>query len=287
MNGALLNRLMTSALLIGGGSLLLLDQHGRIELDGEWLVSHLWPLILIYIGMRGLLSGRESVGVKLGSLALIGIGGLLLWNRLTSWDIRIGDFLPYALPIGFIAAGLILLSRGSRSGRDANAEGGHAAHSSGADAREQPASSVAAEGGPASSSGGTAASGNAATDSTAARGYASGRGTAAGGVAGSSLFGDTELDLTREQLPEGEPVYQISHLFGNVKVLVPADANLGIRLVGSSLAGGFYMETRSSSGLLRSIDWITANYDQKPKRVLVKVSLLFGDVRVERKQPYT
>jgi lia operon protein LiaF len=98
----------------------------------------------------------------------------------------------------------------------------------------------------------------------------------------SHFIGDTVIDLTKAQIPYGETKINVSAFIGDVKVFVPADADLGISVSSSSLIGDMKVLQEKSGGFMSSITSMTPNFNETSKRIKLNVSVLIGDIRVNR-----
>lgn len=96
-----------------------------------------------------------------------------------------------------------------------------------------------------------------------------------------SLFiGDTVLDLTKAQIPFGETRLNISSFIGDVKVFVPNDRDLGIRVTTSSFIGDTKVIDRQEGGFFKNVKFETSYYQEAERRIRLNVSSFIGDVRI-------
>ncbi|RKP53982.1 hypothetical protein D7Z26_11370 [Cohnella endophytica] len=98
----------------------------------------------------------------------------------------------------------------------------------------------------------------------------------------SHFIGDTTLDLTKAQIPFGETKINISSFIGDVKVYVPNDIGIGIRVISSCLIGDVKVLEEKRGGLFNQMSVSTPGYADSDKRVVLVVSSLIGDVRVTK-----
>ncbi|MFC4305018.1 cell wall-active antibiotics response protein LiaF [Cohnella boryungensis] len=96
----------------------------------------------------------------------------------------------------------------------------------------------------------------------------------------SHFIGDTVLDLTKAQIPVGETRVYISSFIGDVKVYVPNDLSVGMKVVTSSLIGDVKVFDQKRGGLFNQTSVETSNFTDNDKRVVLIVSSFIGDVRV-------
>jgi lia operon protein LiaF len=117
MNQHFLNKTIWGLVLIGAGVLFLLNQTGTIDLDLGFLIANFWPVILIFIGLKGMII-RSKMGHGWGGSwnAIIALAGtyFLLRNLNVSYveDLDIWQFI---VPAVLIFAGLGMLTRGPGS----------------------------------------------------------------------------------------------------------------------------------------------------------------------------
>ena len=98
----------------------------------------------------------------------------------------------------------------------------------------------------------------------------------------SHFIGDTTIDLTKAQIPVGETKIYISCFIGDVKVFVPGDTSVGIRVVSSSLIGDVRVWDQKRGGLFNSMSVETPYYGDTDKQVVLVASAFIGDVRVTK-----
>jgi lia operon protein LiaF len=110
LNGNFANRLFTGLVIIAIGVLFLLRQTGHVTFDFGDLFSTYWPVILIIVGIRGLLSSRThgSGSSWWGALVLL-IGFIFLGRNLEWFSWSIGDIVPYIWPVVVILVGINLI----------------------------------------------------------------------------------------------------------------------------------------------------------------------------------
>lgn len=98
----------------------------------------------------------------------------------------------------------------------------------------------------------------------------------------SHFIGDTTIDLTKAQVPYGETKINISSFIGDVKVYVPRDVDLGIRVASSSFLGDVRLLEQKESGFMRSVEVESPYYQESGRKVRIVVSTFIGDVRVKK-----
>ncbi|WP_138754823.1 cell wall-active antibiotics response protein LiaF [Paenibacillus sinopodophylli] len=112
MNGNFANRLFTGLVIIAVGVLFLLRQTGHVTFNIGDMISTYWPVILIIVGIRGLLSSRThgSGSSWWGAIVLL-IGVVFLGRSLELFSWSIGDIAPYIWPVVVILVGINLIWR--------------------------------------------------------------------------------------------------------------------------------------------------------------------------------
>lgn len=110
MNRNFTNRLFTGLIIIAIGILFLLRQTGHVTFDIGDLLSNFWPVILIIIGIRGLLSSRaHGSGSSWWGVVVLLLGCLFLGRNLGLFSWSIGDMVPYIWPVAVILIGIQLI----------------------------------------------------------------------------------------------------------------------------------------------------------------------------------
>ncbi|RUS45536.1 cell wall-active antibiotics response protein LiaF [Cohnella sp. AR92] len=98
----------------------------------------------------------------------------------------------------------------------------------------------------------------------------------------SHFIGDTKLDLTRAQIPVGETRIYVSSFIGDVKVFVPNDFSVGVRVVSSSLIGDVTVMEQKRGGFFNQINLQSPQFEDTAKRIVIIVSTFIGDVRIKK-----
>ncbi|MCC3377078.1 cell wall-active antibiotics response protein LiaF [Cohnella sp. REN36] len=98
----------------------------------------------------------------------------------------------------------------------------------------------------------------------------------------SHFIGDTTIDLTRAQIPGGETRIYVSSFIGDVKVFVPNDFSVGIRVVSSCLIGDVKVLEQKRGGLFNQMAVETPTFADSDRQVVLVVNTFIGDVRVTK-----
>lgn len=110
MNGNFAGRLLAGISVIAVGVMFLLRQMGHVTFDVGDIFSTYWPVILIYFGLQGMLTGLTHHGGSGWWSAVVLIIGVIFLGRNLDWfDWSIGDIVPYIWPIVIILVGIKLL----------------------------------------------------------------------------------------------------------------------------------------------------------------------------------
>ncbi|MBB6669670.1 cell wall-active antibiotics response protein LiaF [Cohnella nanjingensis] len=98
----------------------------------------------------------------------------------------------------------------------------------------------------------------------------------------SHFIGDTTIDLTRAQIPAGETRIYVSSFIGDVKVFVPNDFSIGIRVVSSCLIGDVKVLEQHRGGIFNQMAVETPSFPDTDRQVVLIVNTFIGDVRVTK-----
>lgn len=315
MQPSTVHRIFWGLILVGVGAVFLLNQTGVLTVDIGDLFRNFWPVILILVGLQGLLIQRKG-GFWWNPVVIV-VGVFFLGRNLGWFDWDIGDMMKFVGPVILIVWGLNLLFRGGRS-RRANAEPRDGWNSVTPPPPEPPAPPHEPDLGPPpapDSIGGfqeMPSPGQPHKDSqywkhhywkdhhqqpwksVSGQAYRENHSRFIGDfVFGQDYFelkpmsishfiGDTKLDLTRAQIPLGETRIYVSAFIGDVKVFVPDDYSVGIRVVSSSLIGDVKVMEQKRGGLINQVNVETPRFADASKQVVLVVSTLIGDVRVTK-----
>jgi hypothetical protein len=93
-----------------------------------------------------------------------------------------------------------------------------------------------------------------------------------------TVFGDITLDLRSADLPPGETELRLLCWIGTVTVLLPPE--VGIDVTAQSLLGGVRVLERHEEGVVNDIHVTSEGYASRPRRLLMRLSSLVGEVTV-------
>ncbi|CAM3837443.1 cell wall-active antibiotics response protein LiaF [Cohnella lubricantis] len=313
MQQSTMNRIIWGLIMVGVGTVFLLNQTGTISIGiGEFL-GLFWPVFPILFGIQGLLIQRKG-GFCWNSIVILA-GVFFLGRNLGLFDWDIGDIIRIIAPVMIIIWGLRMLVRtGGRTRPDHQTPEGWnsvtppippappvppAPHEPQAPLettydRESPNPARAAASGtlppPPISSHYQQPPWRSGTGFAGRENHSRFIGDFVIGqeyfelrpMSISHFIGDTKLDLTRAQIPYGETRIYVSTFIGDVKVFVPEDYSFGVRVVSSSLIGDVKVMEQKRGGLFNQINVETPSFMDASKQVVLVVSTFIGDVRVTK-----
>lgn len=296
--------------LIGIGVLFLLNQTDVIDVDLRFIFSNFWPLILVFIGLKGLADSRRygdgRGGGSLWAFIMIGLG-LVFLNNNFRWLPSVGmdELFKFGIPILLIVIGIRIMfrprSREAYKPRDWEPYSYKERESS-----PEPGPKVDAKPYAEQDWKDWKKSWKQDWKNDWKEGYKHGshhrhgahgaenRSSFIGDVRiggeywelkplnVSQFIGDTEIDLTRANIPFGETTINVSAFIGDLKVYVPNDVQLDVSVRASSFLGDISVFDRYEGGLFRSVNAESPHYYEADKRIRINVSSFIGDVRVKR-----
>lgn len=122
MNSHFYNRMMTGLILVGIGTLFLLDQIGMIgPISWGSIFSTYWPVFIILFSLKGVFFQKRLqygwLGSYIWNLVALCVGIYFLGSNLGYIHFSIGDMVRYMLPVGLIIFGLSIVFRPAASKR--------------------------------------------------------------------------------------------------------------------------------------------------------------------------
>jgi lia operon protein LiaF len=98
-----------------------------------------------------------------------------------------------------------------------------------------------------------------------------------------SLFiGDTVIDLTKANIPDGETSINVSSFIGDLKIFIPNDLQVEVSVTASAFISDMKVLDRYESGLFKNLQAQTRDYADADKKIRISVSTFIGDVIVKR-----
>ncbi|NEW08242.1 hypothetical protein GK047_19765 [Paenibacillus sp. SYP-B3998] len=98
----------------------------------------------------------------------------------------------------------------------------------------------------------------------------------------SHFIGDSVIDLTRASIPLGETPIHITAFIGDVKIFIPNDIDVEVRVMASSFIGDMKVLDRRESGFLRNVRTQTSHYEEAERKLIVTTSMFIGDITIKR-----
>jgi lia operon protein LiaF len=98
----------------------------------------------------------------------------------------------------------------------------------------------------------------------------------------SHFIGDSVIDLTRASIPRGETTIHVTAFIGDVKIFIPNDMDVEVRVMASSFIGDMKVLDRRESGFLRNIRTQTSQYEEAEHKIIVTTSMFIGDITIKK-----
>jgi|GEM_PF-1252685 len=98
----------------------------------------------------------------------------------------------------------------------------------------------------------------------------------------SAFIGDAHIDLTRAEIPVGETHISMSAFIGDMKIHVPNDPRIGVKVNLSAFIGEskLFSDKRGGFGVGTSME--TPFYHECERKIVVELNSFIGDVKVKR-----
>ncbi|MFD2613669.1 cell wall-active antibiotics response protein LiaF [Paenibacillus gansuensis] len=315
MNGTLFHRMLAGLLLIGIGSLFLLQQFGMIHMNVGEMIGKCWPLFLIYFGGYGAYSQWQSgrrMSQWIWSLIPFVLGLYFLGRNFGLVQFSIGELFQMLIPVLLIVIGLNIFLRPQKQNVSYHNPYTHEGPLEPKDElSEHAVKPHPAAGTPRPDMGASGEEWKKRKEELKAewkqrksewkhnwhhhnwhhqRSKSSFIGDVYLGhdfwelepLSISQFIGDTVLDLTKAQIPYGETQVNISSFIGDVKVLVPNDIEVGIQVQTSSFLGDTIVLDKRHGGLFKNTSAETPSFTEAEKKVRLVTSTFIGDVNVVR-----
>jgi lia operon protein LiaF len=98
----------------------------------------------------------------------------------------------------------------------------------------------------------------------------------------SHFIGDTVIDLTRASIPFGETPITVSAFIGDVKIFIPNDMDLEVRVISNSFIGDMRVLDRHESGMFRHLTTQTLYFEEAQRKLILTTNMFIGDVVVKK-----
>jgi predicted membrane protein len=95
----------------------------------------------------------------------------------------------------------------------------------------------------------------------------------------STVFGDTNIELSDAEVPDGEHSLKVSGVFGDATIVLPR--NMAFSLSISTLVGEVHCNDERRKGFSPSLRFKSAGFSSAAKRLHIEASQLVGDVFVK------
>lgn len=294
MNTTFFNRITLGLLLIAIGTMYLLNQLGITSFHIGTILSTYWPVFLIYYSVSGIILHRKMHGDWRGTyvwnIVICAIGVYFLARNLDVIDFSFSDLFPYILPLLLILFGLQMLFGNKKRIRkddsnwdisqnepindfDKTFEERFGENPDTSTEKTQNQSNSKMWGWDANVENRNAFIGDI---------YLGQEKFELKPMNISHFIGDTMIDLTKAFIPIGETRVNISAFIGDVKVFVPNDPDLEIRVVSSFFVGDNRVFDHHESGMFRNMNYSSQGYDEADKKISIHVNAFIGDIRVQR-----
>ncbi|OAB77875.1 cell wall-active antibiotics response protein LiaF [Paenibacillus crassostreae] len=325
-----IDRFFGGLVLIGIGVVFLLQQMDWIDISIGSIISTYWPLILIYAGLKNIMTLNEKGSSLVGGFILLAIGGYFQSRELDLISVTPGDFFKFLIPIFLIVGGLVVIfkpqHKRSHSDNRMNSPITPVEHppepselpslhhlSDLPDGESQSTLDKQFE-----EKFGMHFDDKISSNSEDTKGYTNherhhdnddrkkrykfNENHGEGKKINKSIFigdihmgrdyfelkptnisqfiGDTVLDLTKAQIPYGKTTINISAFIGDIKIYVPDDMDLGIKVSANSFIGDMTILSESKSGFISTVSSSTPYYKDAQKRININISAFIGDIKV-------
>ena len=102
------------------------------------------------------------------------------------------------------------------------------------------------------------------------------------GGSASTLFGDVRLDLSKCVIADGSHHLRVNGVFGSSTIILPK--NTAYIISGSSFFGNLTVLGQQKQGISTKLQTASPSYNEATNRLIISVSQIFGDARVEETQ---
>ncbi|HEY2492980.1 MAG TPA: cell wall-active antibiotics response protein LiaF [Paenibacillus sp.] len=315
------DRIFGGVVLIGIGTIFLLQQMNIVDVSIGSIISTYWPLILIYMGFKNLVTSHGEKGSFLGAFIMIAVGGYFQSRALGWIGVSPGDFFRSLIPAVLIICGVYVILKPRRVKRSKHMEypiKPDVVPPNPSELPETPTESTLdqqfEEKFGISFADEKKEQAQEAKDRYRREREAEehqrysrhedykgcdsrdkvNKSTFIGDVHMgrdyfelkptnvSQFIGDTVIDLTNAQIPYGKTKINISAFIGDIKVYVPDDMDLGVKVNSSSFIGDMSVLSESRSGFISSIQSSTPHFREAQKKVIINVSAFIGDIKVTK-----
>ncbi|MNJ36999.1 hypothetical protein D3C77_318040 [compost metagenome] len=96
----------------------------------------------------------------------------------------------------------------------------------------------------------------------------------------SHFIGDTIIDLTKAQIPYGETKINVSAFIGDVKVFIPNDMDLSIKVISNAFLGDMDVLDEKTGSFFGNLQKESLHYGETNKSIKLTISVFIGDIKV-------
>ncbi|MFD1394509.1 cell wall-active antibiotics response protein LiaF [Kroppenstedtia eburnea] len=258
------NRLIVALLVIGAGTLFLLDNFYVIDISPGEIIADFWPLILVYFGLvnllqslRGVFDGRRICsGELLFGLLLLFLGANFLAMNLgfphVSWlDIwKLWPLILIYLGIRLLLSPRIKSRSSSHSDQRKGGQWYRHEHGDGYEYNLFGEINVGKV-----------------PFSLENKHYWVG-------------FGSIDLNLTQAIIPNGETLLRANGMFGSINVYLPSQ--LPTRVNGLCQLGSIDIMGVEDGGIIKQTSFQSPDFEEAEQRLVLDLSMVCGEIRVVR-----
>jgi len=95
-----------------------------------------------------------------------------------------------------------------------------------------------------------------------------------------NVIGDTEIDLSLAQIPQGETTLRVMGFVGDVKVRVPESVGLSVNGTGFIVDGNLFGD--KNTGILAPVEYTSENYHTAGQRLRLETGYFVHELKLER-----
>lgn len=96
----------------------------------------------------------------------------------------------------------------------------------------------------------------------------------------SHFIGDTIIDLTKAQIPYGKTKINVSAFIGDIKIFIPNDMDLSIKVNGNTFLGDIDALGEKQGSFIANLQKETLHYGETNKCIKLNINTFIGDIKV-------
>ncbi|MFC1493470.1 cell wall-active antibiotics response protein LiaF, partial [candidate division KSB1 bacterium] len=93
---------------------------------------------------------------------------------------------------------------------------------------------------------------------------------------GTSIIGDTHINLSEIDFPPGEKTIRLTNIIGDIHITLPKD--FAVKARGNAIIGKIKIYDEIEDGFFRNVFYRSDNYSEQEKRLHIDVSSIIGDI---------